>query len=463
RGHQTEFGSRGRMRTLIRNGRVALGDRLEASDLLLEGGLIAAVGQNLGAADRVVDASGCYVLPGFMDFHTHVGDRIGDFELADDYDSGTRIGILNGITTLCTFVTQGSDGSPETLRQALQRARTRANGRCHADVAWHLTPTTFEPEDWRDLESLIKAGYRTLKFYTTYKSAGLFTDQARLEALFRRLGPAGARFLVHCEDDELLASVDTSSLDLSRASSHARLRPEAAESRTVDALITLAARCGVPLHVVHVSTVSAAKRIKEAHDHQDLTSETCPQYLWLDESWLDRGDGHRWICSPSLRGGRDQFRELAREGVFDLIATDHCAFCCADKDDWDKKDIRTVANGLGGLGALAHLAWKLWEDDPDRAAQELALRLAMNPAARLGMSHRKGSLRVGLEADVVILDPKSPAQPIRSSFADTFEPYPGFTSTLAFRQVFLRGESIVEGGELMHADRPLGRALQGPA
>lgn len=448
------------MRTLIRNGRVALEDRLEASDVLLEGGHIAAIGQNLGAAERVLDATGCYVLPGFIDFHTHVGDRSGRFELADDYESGTRIGIMNGITTLCTFVTQGSQ---ETLRQALQHARIRAEGRCHSDVAWHLTPTTFDPEDWRDLESLIQAGYRTLKFYTTYKSAGLFTDQARLEEIFRRLGPAGARFLVHCEDDELMASVDTSTLDLSRASSHARLRPEAAEVRTVDALISLAARSEVPLHVVHVCSVPAAQRIVEAHGHQDLTSETCPQYLWLDETWLDRTDGHRWICSPPLRGERPRFRELARAGVFDLIATDHCAFRGTDKDDWDGRDIRTVANGLGGLGALAHLTWKLWEGDPDRAAQELALRLALNPAARLGMSHRKGALLPGLDADVVILDPKGPEQPIRSSLSDTFETYPGFTSNLTFRHVFLRGEPVVEEGELTHAERPLGLGLQGPA
>ena len=451
------------MRTLIRNGRVALEDRLEHMDILLEEGRIAAIGQNLGAADRTVDATGCYVLPGFIDFHTHVGDRIGDFELADDYESGTRIGIMNGITTLCTFVTQGSDRAQETLRQALRRAHTRAEGRCHSEVAWHLTPTTFEPGDWLDLESLIQAGYRTLKFYTTYRSAGIYTDQARLEELFRRLGPLGARFLVHCEDDDLMAAVDISSMDLSRASSHARLRPEAAEIRTVDALIKLAARCGVPLHVVHVSTVSAAQQIKEAHNHQDLTSETCPQYLWLDPSWLDRPDGHRWICSPPLRGGRDHFRELARAGVFDLIATDHCAFCCTDKEAWDGLDVRTVANGLGGLGALAHLAWKLWGDDPDRAARELALRLAWNPAARLGVSHRKGALRPGLDADVVVLDPNGPVQPIRSSLADAFETYPDFTSTLAFRHVFLRGESVVEDGQLTHAENPRGLALQGPA
>jgi dihydropyrimidinase len=449
------------MKTLIQNGRIALGGRLENVDLLLEGSRIAEVGSGLSAAsDRVVDARGCYVLPGFIDFHTHVGDRIGRFELADDYESGTRMAILNGITTLCTFVTQGPD---ETLRAALQRARRRAQAQCHSDVAWHLTPTTFEEADWEDLGRFAEAGYRTLKFYTTYKGAGLFVDQERLDESFRRMGPLGARFLVHCEDDDLLAAVEAGSLDLSKASAHARLRPGAAEIRSVEALVSLAARRRVPLHVVHVSTGEAARHIQAARGSQDVSSETCPQYLWLDESWLDRPDGHRWICSPPLRGHRETFRALARAGAFDMIATDHCAFCQADKDDWDGRDVREVANGLGGLGALPHLAWKLWGDDPDRAALELALRLSENPAQRLGQGHRKGALRPGLDADVVLLDPHGPERPIRSSFSDAPEPYPGFTSPLSFRTVFLRGVPVVEQDRLLDPGHPLGEPLQGPA
>jgi dihydropyrimidinase len=449
------------MKTLIQNGRIALGGRLENVDLLLDGSRIAEVGSGTGAAsDRVVDARGCYVLPGFIDFHTHVGDRIGRFELADDYESGTRVAALNGITTLCTFVTQGPD---ETLRKALQRARRRAQGQCHSDVAWHLTPTTFEEADWEDLGRLAEAGYHTLKFYTTYKGAGLFVDQERLDESFRRMGPLGARFLIHCEDDDLLAAVDAGSLDLSKASSHARLRPGTAEVRSVEALVSLAARRRVPLHVVHVSTVGAAQHIQAFRGSQDVSSETCPQYLWLDESWLDRPDGHRWICSPPLRGDRETFRALAREGAFDIIATDHCAFCQADKDHWDGRDVREVANGLGGLGGLPHLAWKLWEDDPDRAALELALRLSENPAQRLGQGHRKGALRPGLDADVVLLDPKGPERPIQSSFTDAPEPYPGLTSPLSFRAVFLRGVPVVEQDRLLDPAHPLGEPLQGPA
>ncbi len=443
------------MRTLVRNGRVASEGRVEETDLLLEGGRVSAVGRRgLGPADRVVEASGCYVLPGLVDFHVHVGDRIGRFELADDYESGTRVAVRNGVTTLCAFVTQGPG---QSLGDALRAARSRAAGQCHADVAWHLTPTRFEPADWAEMEGLALAGQRTFKLYTTYRGAGLFSGHERLEELFRRLGPLGVRFLLHCEDDALLEAVDTSALDLSRASAHARLRPEAAEVASVEALLALAARCSVPLHVVHVSTVGAAERIRVARARQDVTCETCPQYLWLDESWLDRPDGHRWLCSPPLRDERPRFRELARGGAFDLLATDHCAFRRQDKDDWDGRDVRSAANGLPGVGALLHHAWRLWQDDPDLAAREVSLRLSKNPATRLGLEGRKGALRPGLDADVVVLDPAGPVRPVRSSESDVHEAYPGFTSTLTLRHVLVHGEPVVEDDVLVDGDARRGQ------
>lgn len=446
------------MRTLIRNGRLVLDDRIQEAELLVEGERITAIGTGLPTdGAKVLDASGCYVLPGLIDFHTHVDDRIGRFYLADDYESGTRVAVLNGITTLCTFVTQAPGG---TLRGALQTALGKAAGRCHTDVAWHLTPTTFATDDWRELEALARAGYRTFKFYTTYRNAGIYADEQLLEEVFRRLGPLGVRFLIHCEDDARIAAVDASTLDLARGSAHARLRPEEAEILSIEAVLALAARCAVPLHIVHVSTTGGAERIRRAKAAQDLTCETCPQYLWLDETWLERPDGHRWICSPPLRNQRNRFRELARGGVFDLIATDHCPFARKDKDDWDRQDVRTAANGLAGIGALPHLAWKLWEYDPDEAARELALRLSRNPAERLGYGERKGSLKPGLDADIAILDPRGPQRPLRSSLSDVFETYPEFTSPLAFRHVLLRGATAVEDGRV---SQPSGRPLQGPA
>jgi dihydropyrimidinase len=446
------------MRTLVRNGRAALDGRIKRADILVEDGRIAAVGQLASAsADRELDASGCYVLPGFLDFHTHVDDQIGRFYLADSYESGTRVALQNGITTLCTFVTQGPDGS---LLEAMARARSKAVGSSHCDVIWHLTPTTFEPGDLRDLEALLAAGYRTLKLYTTYKAAGIYASYERIQELFQRLGPQGAHFMVHCEDDGVIGAVDPSALDLGKAFSHTRLRPEAAEVVAIRKVVALALEHRTALHVVHVSSLEGAELLVRNKPHGDISFETCPQYLVLDENWLARQDGHRWLCSPPRRGQRDAFRALARQGAADIIATDHCAFRPEDKDDWDGQDLRTVANGLPGIGALPHLTWKLWADDPDRAALGLAAQLSLNPARRAGLEARKGALKPGLDADIVVLDPAGPERPVASTLVPSFEAFPGFTTRLAFRHVLLRGEPRVRDGQLLDPAHPHGEPLQ---
>ena len=245
------------MKTLVRHGHAVLPDGIQPLDILVEDGRIAALlppGTEI-QADRVIDATGCYVLPGFIDFHVHLDDQIGAFYLADTYASGSQVAVQNGITTLCSFVTQGRH---ETLIQALNTARQKAEGTTYADMLWHLTPTRFESDDWADIENLVALGYGTFKFYTTYKAAGIFADESQMDEVFCRLGPLGARILVHCEDDDRLATQDASKFDLSKPGSHALLRPEAAEVLAVEALLDLAAHRKVSLHVVHVSTSEAA-------------------------------------------------------------------------------------------------------------------------------------------------------------------------------------------------------------
>jgi dihydropyrimidinase len=446
------------MRTLVRNGRVALDGSLQHLDVLVEGGRIAALGAfDSGSADRVIDAGGCYVLPGFIDFHTHVDDQIGPFYLADTYESSTRVALENGITTLCTFVTQGPG---ETLPQAMATARAKAEGNCHCDVLWHLTPTTFSPADVKNLGVLQAAGYHTLKLYTTYKAAGIFASYDRIEELFRTLGPQGTQFLVHCEDDGVIAAVELQGLDLAKAFTHTLLRPEEAEVLAIRKVVELAVANRASLHVVHVSTLAGAQLLQARRPEGDLSFETCPQYLFLDESWLAREDGHRWLCSPPLRGGRAAFLDLIRQGAADIIATDHCPFCSRDKDSWSGADLRQVPNGMPGLGSLPHVTWKIWEDDPDRSALGLATHLALNPARRAGIGDRKGALRPGMDADLVVLDPRGPQRPLRSTEADAFEAYPGLTSTLAMRHVLLRGEARVQDGHLLQPRTLTGLCLQ---
>jgi dihydropyrimidinase len=444
------------MRTLLRNGRLVMGDRIVHGGVLVDGERILAVGADLNTdAERVFDVHGRYILPGLVDLHVHLDDRIGRFDLADSYRSGSEVAIRSGITTLCCFVTQGP---VESLDDAVATALAKAGGETYCDLHWHLTPTRFDPRDRAQQEALLERGWRTFKLYTTYREAGIFADYARIEEVFRRLGPRGAQFLVHCEDDAALQEAFLPAAERARAIAHARMRPATAEAAAVQRLLALAAECGARLHVVHVSTSAAAEAIAAARPSGRITCETCPQYLWLDEGWLEREEGQRWICSPPLRQHREDFRALARDGAFDVFATDHCAFCRRDKDDWDGNDVRTVANGLPGLGALVPLVWRLFEDDPDRAALELARRCAENPARIAGLWPRKGLLRPGSDADLAVLDPDGPELPLRSSLADVHEPYPGFRTRLSVPLVLRRGRVVVEEGFLLEDD-PGGRAL----
>ncbi len=463
------------MKISVQNGTVVLDDHLIQADLLIEGGRIGAIGQ-AGAfpqADRILDAEGCFVLPGFIDLHTHIDDVIGGKRLADTWLSGSQIALQNGITTLCSFITQTGD---ESLSTAIARVQKKAAGQSFCDYYWHLTPTRFDANGWREIEAVIDAGFSTFKFYTTYREAGIYSSYAELEERISRLHRLGARLLVHCEDDAILerarqGEMDTgkgaggperarAAIDWSDPRSHARVRPAEAEVTAIRRLIEITRRSGAQLHIVHVSTPEGAAAIRQAGEAR-ITCETCPHYLFLDQDWLDRPDGRRWICAPPLRPevSRRRLTEMARAGEIDCLATDHCAFTRADKESGGG-DIRRTPGGVAGIGALVPLAFRLYEEKESGAALiQIARQLAAAPARIIGHYPRKGSLQVGADADLVVLRSGGAERSIRSSLADAFETYPGLKTTLSIRALFLRGRLVVENGEILEPDSPGGAWL----
>ncbi|HUK11842.1 MAG TPA: amidohydrolase family protein [Thermoanaerobaculaceae bacterium] len=429
----------------MRGGTVWGEDGGRRADVRVVGGRITEIGElSPRPGECVIDASGLDVLPGMIDVHVHVADRIGRFELADDWASAAEVALRNGVTTLAGFATQRPG---ETLTQAVERCLARAAGESRCDFAFHLTPTAW-PWDWDELAALAARGFRTVKLYTTYREAGLYSDAERLAAVMPRLAALGMRLLLHCEDDAALAAIDPASVDLADPRSHARLRPAAAEVRAIETAIGLAERSGCPTHVVHVSTATGVEAIAAARGRGvPITCETAPHYLALDEEALRPPEGHRYLCTPPLRAAatRDRLAALAAAGGIDLFATDHCAFTRRDKDDWHG-DLRAVPSGIAGLGALVPVMYELLATRGERAPAELALRLAANPARLLGAFPRKGAIAVGSDADLVILERAGPPRPIVSTLADAYETYPGRTTTLAVRRVIRRGRIVVEDG-----------------
>jgi dihydropyrimidinase len=428
-------------------------------DVRIVGEKVAAVGRlSPEQGETVLDATGLFVLPGMIDAHVHIDDRIGGCELADTFATASEVAVRTGVTTLAGFVTQGGD---ETLSEAVARCVRRGVGHSHCNFAFHITPTGW-PWNWGEVEALVKLGFSTFKVYTTYRDAGLFTDYARLGEVMARLAELGARLLVHCEDDLTLASTGASRIDPTDARSHAVLRPERAEVVAIGKVLEIAERTGCQLHVVHVSTVEGATAIGNARRVCAVSCETAPHYLLLDETALAGDDGYRFLCTPPLRPAatREELDAMAATGAFDVFATDHCAFTRADKDR-HRDDVRDVPKGLAGIGALVPLMFELLVKRHDLPLAELSTRLAANPARLLGMFPRKGTIAVGSDADLVILDPAGPERPVVSSLTDCYESYPGRTTTLDVRHVFVRGIPVVEANALIPGSRPGGVCLAG--
>jgi dihydropyrimidinase len=452
-------GHREEERLLIRGGTVVTETGAARLDVRVVGEEVAALGALAPEpGEAVLDAAGLFVLPGMIDAHVHVDDRIGGYDLADTWPTASEIAIRNGITTLVGFVTQGRG---ETLGEAIAHCVARASGQSHCHYAFHLTPTGW-PWDWGEVEALIARGFSTFKLYTTYRDAGLYTDYERLGEVMARLAKLGARLLVHCEDDEALAAVAGFGVEPGDARGHARLRPEGVEDVAIRRVLDLARRTGCEVHIVHVSTAAGSEAIGEARRHCLVSCESAPHYLLLDDSVLAGEDGYRFLCTPPLRAAstRVEMDANAAAGAFDLFATDHCAFAKADKDS-SRGDFRDVPKGVAGIGSLVPLVFEVLVNGHGLPLSELAIRLAANPAKLLGAFPRKGTIAVGSDADLVVLDSDGPERPLVSSLADCHETYPGRSTTLDIRHVLLRGRPVVRDNALIAAGQPGGVCLAG--
>jgi len=284
----------------------------------------------------------------FADFHVHVGERIGGYQLRDGF---AELAKVPGLMAIGAFVTEES-GDP--LGTKLQRMRQDSIALIQREASalqifWHLTPVQTGFEEVLPLLSQDT----DLKFYTTYKNVGLYRSYEEIERWMTFLKDRKVRMLVHCEDDGIIAEY-AEKHPFRHPHDHSLRRPELAENIAVERILDLAVKHAYPVHIVHVSSPQSALLIREAKQTNPLvTCETAPHYLLYNESRLTGENAHRWICSPPFRSdkSRGELVELMQDGVFDLIASDHCPFSNDDKDRY-KDTPEKVPCGIPGVGTL---------------------------------------------------------------------------------------------------------------
>ncbi len=451
------------MKTLIQSGTLVHDSTAERADLLIENGTIQDIGTGLSTAGaKLVDAAGCYVLPGFIDTHTHFDLDLGALKTADDFVTGTKAALIGGTTTVLDFATQDHGMS---MQDALDLWHKKAEGSsCH--YGFHMAVSEWNEARIQEIDRMIEQGVSSFKMYMVYDS--MRVSDGQIYDAVKRLTKRGCLLGVHCENYDVLQARIRELHDMGvwKPAGHPVSRPSAVEAEAVARLMRIAELAGGPVWVVHLSTKQGLDEALRARARgQEIYLETCPQYLVLDDDRYYDEDGAKFVMSPPLRRPTDAQALLSAmgRGDIDCIGTDHCSFTMAQKA-LGKDDFAKIPNGGAGVQNRAQLVYTAAVETGCITIAQMAALLAENAAKMFGMYPQKGVLRAGSDADVVIYDPAGASVISYKTNAHNCDnsPFEGAPVHGRVRDVFLGGEHAVENGKLVQTG--LGRfVFRGPS
>jgi len=442
------------MKTLIKGGLIVLEKETLLGDLLVEDGIIKDIGANIAKeADQIIHAEGMVVLPGGIDVHTHFNLDVGIFT-TDDFLTGTTAAAFGGNTAIVDHMAFGPKGCD--LHHQVKVYEGYTKGKCVIDYGLHGVIQEVNESILEEMESMVKEGIPSFKIYMTYDY--LIEDLEAIEVL-KRLKELNGITAVHCENDAIIKYMKHKLLKEGKTEPkyHAVSRPESCESEAVNRMITLAAIADdAPLYIVHVSAEESVNLIRKAREKgNNVYGETCPQYLFLDEScYEDPGDeGLKYIMSPPLRNKRNQeaLWEGLRDGTLMVVATDHCTFDFHGDKQRGKDDFTKCPNGGPGVETRIPLMYSEGVGKGRMTHNKFADIISTNPAKLFGLYPKKGVLAIGSDADVMIIDPNKQVTIVKSMLHENvdYTPYEGFEVKGWPILTMVRGRIVVENGKLM--------------
>src|ERR671935_1394954 len=445
------------MSVLIRGGRVITAADDYIGDVFVDNGTVSLIGESLDvAADKVIDASGKYVIPGAIDPHTHIELPFGGTVTCDDFTSGTVSAAFGGTTSLVDFCFQMPG---QTFAEALETWHEKIE-RCPPliDVGFHMAITDLK--DGGTLEDLAKVpdeGVTSYKLFMAYKGAVMVDD----ETLFRVMHVAadtGALVMVHAEHGDSIDVLVKQALARGETEPryHALTRPPETEGEATNRAIQLARVAGCRLYVVHVSCQEAIEPIALAREKGwDVWGETCTQYFFIDNTFLEQPnfEGAKYVYTPPPRAQENQevLWHAVRSDILSVISTDHCAFLWDGQKTLGRDDFSKIPNGGPGLENRLHMIHEFGVRAGRISLNRMVELLATNPAKLFGLYPRKGTIAPGSDADVVIFDPEKRhllSAATHHSKVD-YNLYEGIEVTGSPEIVLLRGNVLVENGELV--------------
>ena len=444
------------MSVLIKGGRIITAADDYVADIYVEDEAVTLIGDSLDMpADKVVDATGKYVLPGMVDPHTHLDMPFGGTTTIDDVESGQTAAAFGGTTCHVDFIIQ-PQGS--TFADAVAEWRAKANGKQVIDMGYHMAVTDLaEGGTLEELASLPDEGITSYKLFMAYKGALMVDD----ETLFRTMEVAariGALVMVHAENGDAIDVLVKKALAAGHTEPvwHARTRPPETEGEATNRAIQLARVAGCALYVVHVSCNEAVAPIALAREKGwNVWGETCTQYFFIDETFLEKPDfeGAKYVYTPPPRAkaNQDILWNAVRSDELSAISTDHCGFLWDGQKTLGRDDFSKIPNGGPGLENRLHMIHHFGVGEGRIGLNRMVELLSTNPAKLFGLYPRKGTVAVGSDADLVVFDPERRhliTAASQQSKTD-YNLYEGTEVVGDVETVLLRGQVIVDGGEVV--------------
>ncbi len=454
------------MKKIVRNGTLVTAQETFTADILITDETITKIGDRIEAdgTTEVIDAGGCYVMPGGVDVHTHLNLALGPRHVSDGFYHGMRAAAFGGTTTIVDHPESGPEGcslfhQPQFYRQQLEKEAV-------IDYAIHGVMQRVDDETLRQIPELVQSGIPSLKVYLTYDA---MLDDGEIEQVLRAMGPAHGLTAFHAEDDAMIRRLREKYANEGKLTPiyHAKSRPDIAEAGAIRRILEIVARSGhVPVYIVHLSTAKGLEEIKKAR-RNGLTvyAETCPQYLLLDESCYLQGgnEGLKYIMAPPLRRPADQeaLWQGVVDGSIDVIATDHCSFSFADKVKYGRDDFRLCPGGSPGVETRLPLIFSAGVATGRITINRFVELVATNPAKIMGLYPRKGVLEVGADADLVLwnrdIERKVSVQGLHQKC--DYTPFEGLTVKGWPVLTMVRGAVIVNNGTFA-ADKGFGQFIE---
>lgn len=396
------------MTTVIKGGTIVTADLTYKADVKIEGGVIVEIGPDL-KGDTVLDATGCYVMPGGIDPHVHLEMPFMGTYSADNFESGTRAGLSGGTTMVVDFCLPAPD---QSLLEALTMWDNKTS-QANADYSFHMAITGWNERVFDEMKTIVEdKGINTFKHFMAYKGALMVNDD-EMFASFQRCAELGALPLVHAENGDVVAAMTAKLMAEGNngPEAHAYSRPAEVEGEATNRAIMLADMAGVPLYVVHTSCEQAHEAIRRARQKgMRVYGEPLIQHLTLDESeYFNKDWDHaaRRVMSPPFRNKQHQDSLWAglQAGSLSVVATDHCAFTTEQKR-FGIGNFAKIPNGTGGLEDRLPMLWTYGVATGRLTMNEFVAVTSTNIAKILNMYPKKGAILVGADADIVVWDPK---------------------------------------------------------